>query len=631
MEEQEGQKGTAKRRVEEWLAADAARLRTLVQLTGGNPRTTVLLVHLVLDGLAGGAREYLEQLLDQCTPNYKGRVDELPPQAQQVLDAVALNWDPVTAMELAEKTSLETNAVSTQLTRLVRQGLLEKADPGDSKKALYQVAERFFNIWYLMRASRRVRAKLRWFVEFLRVFFDSGELEQLAWERLRKYRSAGRTHSEEIETAFAYVLAWGADRTSIEDYLRLECADTELEWRPYLDLIRCPVDDELPERRVGDGFAHTSQVIEAHGLAETEAAVRKATEIEPDNTENWRDLVRVLIQRREFTEAEVSVRKAIALDPSSARSWNMLGNLLARTHERSDEAEVALRNAIKLDRKFAWPWINPSASFSQESPTDPTRPKRLFGPRSDSTRSRLGPGLTSAAFLDGYPDDGRQAKRLFERRSISMRIWLGPGPASAISLDGYPSGERRPRQLFGKRSISTQSGLGPGPNLAIFWEGRPSERRKPRRLFERPSISARSLLGPGLTLAIFSGGCPGEWGSRSGSSRKAIEPDANVTWPWAKLDCSQHLRKLGVLFVLQKCTVKERRCRTSVKLTNSTQKTLCRLQFSRPAFVDLRRKTINSRSQWRHLAQQTSGMNFSNCAGTIRLSERSSSEFAIWF
>ena len=40
----------------------------------------------------------------------------------------------------------------------------------DSKKALYQVAERFFNIWYLMRASRRVRAKLRWFVEFLRVF-----------------------------------------------------------------------------------------------------------------------------------------------------------------------------------------------------------------------------------------------------------------------------------------------------------------------------------------------------------------------------------------------------------------------------------------------------------------------------
>jgi hypothetical protein len=174
---EESEKGTAKRRVEEWLAADPGRLRTLVQLTGGNPRTTVLLFQLVLDGLAGGAREYLEQLLDQCTPNYKGRVDELPPQTQQVLDAVALHWDPVTAMKVAEATGLDTSTVSTQLTRMVRQGILEKAAPGESKKALYQVAERFFNIWYLMRASRRLRAKLRWFVEFLRAFFDSTELQ----------------------------------------------------------------------------------------------------------------------------------------------------------------------------------------------------------------------------------------------------------------------------------------------------------------------------------------------------------------------------------------------------------------------------------------------------------------------
>ena len=55
VEEKEGERGNAKQRVEEWLAADPARLRTLVQLTGGNPRTTVLLFHLVLDGLTGGA------------------------------------------------------------------------------------------------------------------------------------------------------------------------------------------------------------------------------------------------------------------------------------------------------------------------------------------------------------------------------------------------------------------------------------------------------------------------------------------------------------------------------------------------------------------------------------------------
>jgi DNA-binding transcriptional ArsR family regulator len=233
---EESEKGAAKRRVQDWLDADPGRLRTLVQLTGGNPRTTVLLFHLVLDGLSGGAREYLEQLLDQCTPNYKGRIDELPAQAQQILDAVALRWDPVTAMDIATDTKLETSAVSTQLTRLVRQGLLEKADPGESKKALYQVAERFFNIWYLIRASRRVRAKLRWFVEFLRVFFDSKELERKAWEHVGKFRNSPRPHSE-IENAFAYFLAAGAERTSLEEYLIKECPDLEHQWRPFLDLV----------------------------------------------------------------------------------------------------------------------------------------------------------------------------------------------------------------------------------------------------------------------------------------------------------------------------------------------------------------------------------------------------------
>ena len=249
VEERESEKGAAKRRVSEWLEADAARLRTLVQLTGGNPRTTVLLFHLVLDGLQGGAREYLEQLLDQVTPGYKGRVDDLSPQAQQVLDAVALHWDPATAMEVASESGLETGVVSTQLTRLVRQGILEKADPGDSKKALYQVAERFFNIWYLMRASRRVRAKLRWFVEFLRVFFDNTELEQIAWERIERYRPTWRSDPEEVETAFAYMIASGARRDRIEKYLREKCSDTEEVWRPYLDLMEPLVGQQFEPRR----------------------------------------------------------------------------------------------------------------------------------------------------------------------------------------------------------------------------------------------------------------------------------------------------------------------------------------------------------------------------------------------
>ena len=346
VEEKEGEKGNAKLRVAQWLDADAARLRTLVQLTGGNPRTTVLLFHLVLDGLVGSAREYLEQLLDQVTPNYKGRVDELPPQAQQVLDAVALRWDPVTAMEVGESTGLETGAVSTHLTRLVRQGVLEKADPGESKKALYQVAERFFNIWYLMRASRRVRARLRWFVEFLRVFFDSGELEQMAVDRIERYRSTWRGHPEEIETAFAYVLASGAARARFEGYLRSTCADSEEIWLPYFDLLGPPMADK---KRVSGSGAETTSMTKRDDQIDQEAELRKMIGAQPENAANWAKLGSLLMRDRgRAGEAEAAYREAIGFCPESASAWAGLGLFLALNPERGAEAAVALRKGIGL-------------------------------------------------------------------------------------------------------------------------------------------------------------------------------------------------------------------------------------------------------------------------------------------
>ena len=313
IEEAESEKGAAKRRVQEWLETDPGRLRTLVQLTGGNPRTTVLLFHLVLDGLSGGAREYLEQLLDQSTPNYKGRVDELPPQAQQVLDAVALRWDPVTAMDIASDTGLETSAVSTQLTRLVRQGVLEKADPGDSKKALYQVAERFFNIWYLMRASRRVRAKLRWFVEFLRVFFDSAELKDRVWKHLDAFRRGGPTSLAEIENAVVWAVAADNDvgeLQKIQDYLRQECADRRAEWSPHLDVILKSKADTLQTK-----------------ASSFETSIRQRLEAEPKDAEAWITLGFLILASQELSEATGR--------PVAARG-------------RFEEGEAAIRNGIAL-------------------------------------------------------------------------------------------------------------------------------------------------------------------------------------------------------------------------------------------------------------------------------------------
>jgi hypothetical protein len=172
-------------RVAEVLEQDPGRFRALYALTGGTPRTLALL-HTVL-ALDHGDRieRDLDGLLDQLTPYYKARFDDLAPQSQVIVDAVALHWHPITATECQSATRIDLNTVSAQLSRLVKSGVLAKVSLPGSKLG-FQLGERFFNIWYLMRASRRLRRRLSWFVEFLRMFYGEEDLRQRAEELVRE-------------------------------------------------------------------------------------------------------------------------------------------------------------------------------------------------------------------------------------------------------------------------------------------------------------------------------------------------------------------------------------------------------------------------------------------------------------
>jgi Flp pilus assembly protein TadD len=174
---------------------DPGRIKTLHALTGGNPRTVVMIYKALCQNAgAGDVCHDLNGLLDQFTPLYKARVEKLPTQAQQLLNALALNWDPMTAQQLATTLGWQVNLVSAQLSRLESLGVVEKQAPSNGKRAAFQIVERLFNIWYLMRANHSSRRKLLWLARFLRIFFHAGELQQHARKRLgysiRHYRDA---------------------------------------------------------------------------------------------------------------------------------------------------------------------------------------------------------------------------------------------------------------------------------------------------------------------------------------------------------------------------------------------------------------------------------------------------------
>lgn len=158
-------------RVAEVLEREPGRFKALLLLSGGTPRTLMMLHGILTEGSTTRAEEDLEAMLDQVTPYYKARFDDLSPQSQQVVDAVALHWHPITAAECDQKIRIGVNATSALLNRLTKQGVLSKQAGSTSSKLTFQIRERFFGIWYLMRASRRLRRRLTWLVGFLQRFY----------------------------------------------------------------------------------------------------------------------------------------------------------------------------------------------------------------------------------------------------------------------------------------------------------------------------------------------------------------------------------------------------------------------------------------------------------------------------
>lgn len=183
-----------------------AKVRALHRLTGGNPRTLSLLFNVLRRDALGDITQDLTGLLDLCTPLYKHRLESLAPAQQRVVDTLALHWAPMTAGELAEALSEHVNDVSSQLSRLVRDGVVETISLPDTARAGHQIAERFFNVWYLMRAGRRLRKRLEWLVHFLKEFYEVAELEALTRAEVQRTRATSSPESIQVLLACADAL-----------------------------------------------------------------------------------------------------------------------------------------------------------------------------------------------------------------------------------------------------------------------------------------------------------------------------------------------------------------------------------------------------------------------------------------
>lgn len=168
------------------------RVSALRDLSGGNPRTCLLIYQLCSRGFSESIYRDLEILLDETTPLFQSRFEQLSDQGQKLVARLARHWAAATAEDITEFTNFPRGTVSPLLGRLEEEGIIEKVplydarrrdEPkakrgGLSKKVGYQIAERFFSIWLIMRSSsRRERDGVRCLSRWLECLYSREELE----------------------------------------------------------------------------------------------------------------------------------------------------------------------------------------------------------------------------------------------------------------------------------------------------------------------------------------------------------------------------------------------------------------------------------------------------------------------
>jgi TPR repeat protein/DNA-binding transcriptional ArsR family regulator len=326
-------------RVRNIVEKQPGRVEALRRLTGGVIRTIVILFDIFVDDTRGNAFKDLEKILDSVTPLYKHRMDKLSAQQQEIVDYIALNWDAVSTREIAQKTKLQSKAVSSQLKKLEKFHIIEK-EKTDTKNFLYRISERFFNICYLMRMGRKWDEKrVRFLVEFLQIWCDEKELERRAKKHLEAVRQSKLPEKHVLYLTEALV------RTPIQRELQHQLIS---ETRSYLHKS----DSDLEEYLSKSDYELKNIAIDAFKQQDIPTAANYIEKIKIKDADDLAVLGELYaIDQKNIKQAEEYLLKAIKKDHSGAM-YN-LADLYRTEFKDFEKAEKYYLMAVKKDHAGA--------------------------------------------------------------------------------------------------------------------------------------------------------------------------------------------------------------------------------------------------------------------------------------
>ena len=344
---------------------EANRIKPLHILTGGNPRLLSILSSFAATLSLREVMDNLLGLVDDHTDYFKSQIESLPATERRVYTTLADLWDPSTAQTVAQNTRLSINMASALLSRLVARGFVViAAKEGRSK--WYQVAERLYNVYYLLRRRGSCEGRIQAVVRFMTSYYATDELCDVVHRMAEEACKLAAESRTDYYRLFKELITQSPDDKS---YLSL------LLNIPFSILSAPDAPETLrtlttPKERIvanivrpyslklNSADRERLQHVSKKSSREAQSLLKTLTEKYDNNALVWLMLGYLHLRDNAISEAEQSFRKAIECDASFCLAWQALGDLLAFDANRLDEAETAFRQCIALNTQLPSAWVS---------------------------------------------------------------------------------------------------------------------------------------------------------------------------------------------------------------------------------------------------------------------------------
>lgn len=208
--------------IKDVLLTNPGKVEAIRQMTGGNPRTMIMFIRLLVDNAHAQGFEYLKDIIDKTTSIYQERLQQLTPQQRKIVVELASIWQPATVEQLVQTCLMSSSIISAQLNKLQKSRIVEALKPKKGK-TVYRLKERMFNLYLIMtQAGALQKKRARYLTDFLEIWYDRKEVNTVEFEKIASVANDAHvlyaTKNSQDDEIFKHYLA--NDKTLVTNLIR---------------------------------------------------------------------------------------------------------------------------------------------------------------------------------------------------------------------------------------------------------------------------------------------------------------------------------------------------------------------------------------------------------------------------